>query len=88
VRSSSYPSSEFSLDFLNIGSDNSFAGDERGGWSATKPLVAMTAHASRPLAPQTVTTPPTGHLRLAEFASARVSPANVGTEREGQGTHR
>jgi hypothetical protein len=69
VRSSSYPSSEFSLDFLNIGSDNSLAGDERGGWSATKPLVAVTAHASRPPAPQTVTTPPTGHLRVAKFAS-------------------
>jgi hypothetical protein len=88
VRSSSYPSSEFSLNFLNIGSDNSFADDERGGWSATKPLVAMTAHASRLPAPQTVTTPPTAIYSRPSLRPARVSAANVGTEREGQGTHR
>jgi hypothetical protein len=62
-----YPSSEFSLDFLNIGSDNGFAGNEPGGPSATKPLVAMTAHASRLPGPQTVTTPSESHLRPADF---------------------
>jgi hypothetical protein len=31
VRSSLYPSSEFSLDFLIIGSDTGFADDQLGG---------------------------------------------------------
>jgi len=53
-----------------------------------KPLVAMTAHASRPSAAQTATTPPAGHFRSAELASARVSAVNLGTETEGQGAHR
>jgi hypothetical protein len=82
------PSSELSLDFLIIGSDTGFADEQPGGPAATKPLVAMTAHASRPLVPQIVTTPSAGQLRPADFRSARMSAASLGTEREDQGTHR
>jgi hypothetical protein len=63
-----YPSSEFPLDFLNIGSDNGLPAVSPAGRAAAKPLVAMTAHASRPPAPLTATTPPAGYLRPAAFA--------------------
>jgi hypothetical protein len=69
-----YPSSEFPLDFLNIGSDNGLPAVSPAGRAAAKPLVAMTAHASRPPAPQTATTPPAGHLRPAEFALSTGEP--------------
>jgi hypothetical protein len=80
-----YPSSEFSLIFLNISSHNGFAGLSPAGQARTKPLVAMTAHASRPSVPQTVTTPSEGHLRPADFGSTRVSAASLGPEEKVKG---
>jgi hypothetical protein len=50
------------LDFLNIGSDNGLPGDEPSDGPPAKPLVAMTAHASRPSAAQIATTPSAGHF--------------------------
>jgi hypothetical protein len=80
-----YPSSEFSLVFLNIGSDNGFAGISPAGRARTKPLVAMTAHASRPPAPQTVTTPSDGYLRSADFPHSAGERGQPGYRKEGQG---
>jgi hypothetical protein len=57
-----YPSSDF-LDFLNIGSDNGLPVMSAAAGRPQKPLVAMTAHASRPPAAQIATTPTAGHFR-------------------------